>query len=70
MRVVAIMLAVAAGLTAAPALASETITYSYDALGRLIKAAHGGSVNNGQQTTYTQDPADNRNNVTVGGASH
>lgn len=55
---------------ASAASASETITYSYDALGRLVTVAHSGTVNNGQQTTYSLDPADNRKTVTTTGASH
>jgi YD repeat-containing protein len=49
--------------------ATETITYAYDALGRLTTSAHSGSVNNGQQTTYTLDAAGNRTNTTTTGAS-
>ena len=55
---------------ASAARASETVTYIYDALGRLVTVAHSGSVNNGQQTTYSYDSADNRTNVTTTGASH
>lgn len=50
---------------AAPALASETITYSYDALGRLVKVARTGNVNNGANACYSYDPANNRTNVNV-----
>ena len=50
--------------------ATETVTYSYDALGRLVTVTHAGTVNNGQQTTYSLDPADNRKTVTTTGASH
>lgn len=47
--------------------AAETLSYSYDAKGRLIKAAHTGSINNGVTVDYTHDTADNRTNVkTVG----
>lgn len=48
--------------------AAETITYSYDAKGRLVKVAHTGTVNNGVQTTYSQDRADNRTQVKITGA--
>jgi YD repeat-containing protein len=58
------------GVIATPASATETITYTYDALGRLATVVHSGSVNNGQQTVYKIDPADNRTNVTTTGASH
>jgi len=50
---------------AAPAAASETITYTYDALGRLVAVARTGTVNNGASATYTYDPANNRTNVTT-----
>lgn len=48
--------------------AGETITYSYDALGRLVSTTHSGSVNNGLQSRYVHDKADNRTNVAVSGA--
>lgn len=51
-----------------PALCSETITYTYDAKGRLVKVERSGSVNNGVQTTYSHDKADNRKNVKTTGA--
>lgn len=44
----------------APAQASETITYTYDARGRLIQVSHSGTVNNGKSTTYTFDTVHNR----------
>lgn len=53
---------------AVAASATETITYTYDARGRLIQVNHSGSVNNGVQTSYTQDKVDNRTNVTTTGA--
>jgi YD repeat-containing protein len=59
----------AMAITSAPVLASETITYIYDAKGRLIAVSHSGTPNNGVQTTYTYDAADNRTNVTVTGGS-
>ena len=54
---------------AAAAYASETITYQYDARGRLIQVSHTGSVNNNVVTNYTYDKADNRNVVTTNGVS-
>ncbi len=48
--------------------AAETITYSYDAKGRLVKVAHAGTVNNGVQTTYSHDRTDNRTQVKTVGA--
>ncbi|MBU0832118.1 MAG: hypothetical protein KKH33_07010 [Alphaproteobacteria bacterium] len=62
----ALMLAV---FCTTPAVANETQTYKYDALGRLVKSQHSGSINNGVQTTYTYDRAGNRSHVQViGGA--
>jgi hypothetical protein len=53
---------------ASPAGASETITYSYDARGRLKQAQHSGTVNNGVTTTYAYDKANNRTTRTTTGA--
>jgi hypothetical protein len=64
------LLAVGIGVVASPVFASETITYTYDALGRLITVVHSGTVNNNMQTVYTMDAADNRNSVTITGAPH
>jgi hypothetical protein len=52
--------------TAGPTLAAETITYTYDALGRLTSTASSGSVNNGISTTIGYDPAGNRSNYVSG----
>ena len=51
------------------AVASETISYTYDARGRLTAATRSGTVNNGVAANYTYDKADNRANVTVTGAA-
>ncbi len=50
------------------ASASETITYTYDAKGRLILVRHSGTVNNNVVANYTFDTADNRKNLKVTGA--
>jgi YD repeat-containing protein len=50
------------------ALANETITYTYDELGRLVAVSTAGTVNNGQSVSTSFDPAGNRTNYTVGGA--
>jgi YD repeat-containing protein len=55
-------------LAASAASASETISYTYDAKGRLVKVERTGTVNNGVTTQYTHDHADNRSNVTVTGS--
>ena len=52
-------------LTSTAAHADETITYTYDARGRLVRVDHAGTVNNGVVTTYTLDKADNRTNKTT-----
>lgn len=52
------------------ATATETITYTYDAKGRLVKVERSGTVNNGVKTEYTHDKSDNRQNVKVTGSPH
>jgi hypothetical protein len=56
-----------AGLAAA-AMAAETINYSYDSRGRLVKVERSGSVNNGVASNYVIDKADNRTTKTMSGA--
>jgi hypothetical protein len=56
---------VGAGLAAAAAWASETVTYTYDSRGRLIKVVRTGTVNNNVKAEYKYDKAENRTNVTV-----
>jgi YD repeat-containing protein len=61
-------IAVLAGLAAffpVAAQAAETITYSYDAKGRLIKVVRAGTVNNAVTYDYAYDKANNRNKVKV-----
>lgn len=58
---------VAAGTTST-ARASETITYTYDAKGRLVKVERSGAVNNGVKYEYTHDRANNRRNLKVTGS--
>jgi YD repeat-containing protein len=60
-----ILLISAIAAAAASAVASETITYSYDARGRLVKVQRSGSVNNNVTANYSYDKADNRTNVNV-----
>lgn len=54
---------------AGTALASETVTYQYDARGRLVRIEHGGGANDGTATDYGYDHADNRTAKTVTNAS-
>ena len=49
-------------------MGNETITYTYDARGRLTNVTHAGSVNNNVATNYTYDKAENRLTVNVTGA--
>lgn len=51
-----------------PALATETITYTYDELGRLVTLATTGTVNNGEGVTVSYDEAGNRITYSVSGA--
>lgn len=53
---------------AGSAAATETVTYTYDAKGRLVKVTRTGTANNNVSTTYIHDKADNRVHVTVAGA--
>lgn len=55
----------------AAAPANETITYSYDVLGRLVATTSSGTVNNGLTSQIGYDPAGNRScyRVTSPGAS-
>ncbi|MEP3464579.1 MAG: hypothetical protein ABJN65_01015, partial [Parasphingorhabdus sp.] len=50
-------------------MAAETTTYQYDALGRLMKSAKVGGPASGTQKTTSYDPAGNRSNQTVTGAT-
>ncbi len=67
-RAASIAVAAATLLSGAMAEASETITYSYDAKGRLVKVERTGTVNNNVKSEYVHDKANNRTNVTVTGS--
>lgn len=58
-----------AGAGSWPAAATETITYTYDAKGRVVQVVRTGTVNNNGAATYQYDKADNRKQVT-GTAPH
>jgi hypothetical protein len=55
----------AAVAAAATSWAAETIKYTYDARGRLVKVERTGTVNNNVKAEYKYDKAQNRTNVTV-----
>jgi hypothetical protein len=59
------LLGLAALCATGSATANETITYTYDAKGRLVKVVRTGTVNNNVTYDYTQDKANNRTNVKV-----
>ncbi len=48
--------------------AAETITYKYDARGRLVEVKRTGPVNNNVTTSYSHDKANNRKQVNVAGS--
>ncbi len=60
MRKTAYLLGTAALAMAAAAAANETVTYTYDALGRLVSASNAGTVNNGLANSLCYDAAGNR----------
>jgi YD repeat-containing protein len=67
-EIVAALLIGAALALAVGAEAAETISYTYDARGRLIAVNRTGSVNNQVNTTYNIDKAENRLNKTTTGS--
>jgi len=68
-RTLPISAAIASSLLLAEAAqAAETITYVYDARGRVIQVIRTGTVNNGVTTTYVLDKADNRTTKTTTGS--
>lgn len=62
---VLLLAAGAVAVTATSVWATETINYSYDARGRLVKVQQSGTINNNVTANYTYDKADNRTNVNV-----
>jgi YD repeat-containing protein len=62
------LIALIAASIASSAHAAETLTYTYDAKGRLTKVVRTGSVNNNVQAQYTHDKANNRTTITVTGS--
>jgi hypothetical protein len=71
MRQMCALLATMLVFAAAPralAQTSETITYTYDALGRVKTVSHAGGDNAGMVITYTYDAAGNRTQYVVAGS--
>jgi hypothetical protein len=60
-----VLLGCGIAMTSTAVQAAETVTYTYDAKGRLVEVVHSGTVNNGLTTTYSHDKADNRTNATT-----
>jgi hypothetical protein len=65
MRLALISITLGLALVPAVGLAAETITYKYDAKGRLVKVIRTGTVNNNVTYDYVHDKANNRKNVKV-----
>lgn len=53
---------------AVPVQAAETITYTYDAKGRLVKVVRTGTVNNNVTVDYEHDKANNRTRLKTTGS--
>jgi YD repeat-containing protein len=70
MRVISCLCVFALMSITGPATAAETITYKYDAKGRLIEVKRTGTVNNNVKTTYQHDKANNRKNTTTTGSTN
>lgn len=47
------------------AFGTETVTYTYDSRGRLVKVERSGTVNDKAKAEYKYDKADNRTTVNV-----
>jgi hypothetical protein len=63
MKTISLVVLAIALLCGALAFAAETITYTYDAKGRLIRVVRTGTVNNNVTTEYTHDKANNRKTI-------
>ncbi len=68
MRTVTVSLMLIGAFLQNSAHAAETITYKYDAKGRLIEVKRTGTVNNNVTATYSHDKANNRKNLAVTGS--
>src|SRR4051812_28604292 len=59
--------AIGAVLVGGQVQASDTVSYTYDALGRLVAVSTSGGVNNGISVATGYDPAGNRSSYNVSG---
>jgi hypothetical protein len=65
------LFAISVGLGAgASSMAAETVTYTYDALGRLVTSTVSSGPNSGLNTALTYDGAGNRTALTVTGSTN
>ena len=67
-RVSVLLAGVAVAALPALAMAAETITYRYDARGRLVKVERSGGTASNVVTHYAYDKADNRTGKTTTGS--
>lgn len=65
-RLVLLSSVATAALIGSASMASETTTYTYDALGRLVSSARSGGPNNGVGMATCFDAAGNRTQYIVG----
>lgn len=63
-----VLVIAAFGAVGSAANAAETITYKYDARGRVIEVVRTGTVNNNVKSVYSHDRANNRTNKTTTGS--
>lgn len=69
LKFLALALLAAGGLPqSASAQDKQTVTYQYDALGRLVKVSHVAGANKGTVTTHDSDRASNRTRLKTQGA--
>lgn len=68
-RILALSGSLLAAIAISPAQASETVTYTYDALGRLTASTTSGGPNGGVSAGTSFDPAGNRTGYNVSGGS-
>lgn len=69
MRPIAVVAPILVAALSGTAHANETVTYTYDALGRLVSTSTTGTINNGVAVATTYDSTDNRTAHVVTGAA-